>query len=160
MLCHHAEVAKDFQHCSTDYPSDCVHRFVYALITNLRAKKSAVSSCWSIQGFPVIRYTLCFLQCDCWRGVSLQRVININEVQWIGRTSPDPLLLWMGSRLCTVDIFFHYIGTVVTYRALMQACSSQASTSLSVCGIWYGQYSSTCFPLLLIKLFHILGTGN
>ena len=45
-----------------------------------------------IQGFPILHYRLCFLQCDWQREISLdQKVININEAQGISRMSPDPL---------------------------------------------------------------------
>ena len=46
-------------------------------------------------------YRLCFLQCDWWREISLQKVINVNEARGIGRMSPDPLShRWsLGTRL-------------------------------------------------------------
>ena len=45
-----------------------------------------------IQGFPILHYRLCFLQCDWWREISLdQKVININEAQGITWMSPNPL---------------------------------------------------------------------
>ena len=70
-------------------------------ITNLRAKKSAVSSCWRSQEFPVLHYRLCFLQCNWRRDICLQKVININEARGISRMSPDPLSrrLGLGTRL-------------------------------------------------------------
>ena len=41
----------------------------------------------------MLHYRLCFLQCDWWREISLQKVININEAGGISQLSPDPLLL-------------------------------------------------------------------
>ena len=61
-------------------------------------QKSAVSSCWSSQGFPVLHYRLYFLQCDWRREISLQKVIIVNEARGIGRMSPDvSLSSWVGS---------------------------------------------------------------
>ena len=37
-------------------------------------------------------HRLCFLQCDWWKEISLQKVINVNEARGIGWMSPDPLL--------------------------------------------------------------------
>ena len=44
---------------------------------------------WDVR-IPVL-HPIFFLQCDWWK------VINVNEGGGIGETSPDPLLLWMGS---------------------------------------------------------------
>jgi len=43
--------------------------------------------------FRCCSHRLCFLQCDWWRGISLHKVINVNEARGNGRMSPDPLLL-------------------------------------------------------------------
>ena len=48
------------------------------------------------KGFQ-LQLQIVFLQCDWQREKSLQKVININEVQGISRTSTDPLLSQLGS---------------------------------------------------------------
>ena len=45
----------------------------------------------------MLRYKLCFLQCDWQREHSPQKVISVNEAQGISQTSPDSLLLRVGS---------------------------------------------------------------
>ena len=46
------------------------------------------------KGFPVLHHRLCILQCDWWREISLQKVINFNEAQRdrSNVTRPSPLV--------------------------------------------------------------------
>ena len=79
----------------------------------------------------MLHYRLCFLQCDWWREISLQKVINVNEARGISQISPDPFLSLVGSGHESMGI------------RLQKQCSDdyplkcyQCSESLQVAELW------------------------
>ena len=125
----------------------CMHS--WEPITNLRTKESAVSLCWSNQGFPVLHYRLCFLQCDWRREISLQKVINVNEAQGITRchqtlTGRSGLGTRLGRRwpcYCCMHQYLNCIANKNTTQSLLRdisRCYKEVPLPSAVNNHWTG----------------------